>query len=1389
MNSTKANELNRAAASLRRKKPEECARLAEEAIAIAERENDPFEQAKGLHNLSEANVWNSCYDEALTTGYEAKEYFQQLGEYESLGDVHYTLGTVFYYLSDYNHALEEYMRAFKAFESAGSKLGQAKAYNGIGSVYYSIGENRKSIHYLTTSFDICREADETVLLQKVLDGLGKAYANIENYEKALEYLEDCVALITKNEDSDHVKAHALNSIGEIHLKLEDYDAARKHFERSLRLRESIGFVTGWADCLANMGKAEIALQKWGEALTSLESGLELAKTSQSKSSQLKIYHLLSEVYEAKGDFSKALEHFKAYHAIREELNAQNTDRTTKSLQMKFKMEQEEHEKQALEDKNKKLEQYSNDLVQLSEVGKRLTAILSPEQIIREAYDEINQLMDAPSYGLGIYDEKTNTLNFPGYCEDGEILGDLSYSLNEEGRLAAICYHENRDIVIGNIAQEYSKYIKSYKPPKAGRKTASIIYLPFQIPNGASGVITVQSYRKHAYNEHHVSMLKNLAVFMAIALENAQLYVNLEQKVNERTKEITEQKEEIEKSYRMTALLSEVGRQLTSSTDFESIFLKLHQNVSDLMDASCFGVRLYKPEENHIEYKFEIENGVVDREPIYVSMDDENNYSVLCVKNNQVIFINDNQKEYQKYTKEIVVPTGEMPHSLIFYPMNFGGRVIGLITVQSFQRHAFNDQHLQILKTLASFTAIALENVNLVDNLESKVEERTAEIVAQKEEVERTHEHTQLLNEIGREITSTLSVEDVLEKVYANINKLMDASIIGVGIRNKDKLEMKGAIENGEKLPDFYFNLDDENALAVHCLLNKKEMFITNLDEQIDQYIPGKSTTKVGEKPQSIMYIPLIVKNKGIGTISVQSFEPNAYNEYHLNILRNLAVYTSTAFENAMLYDQMERKVVERTREVVQQKEEVEKTYLNTKLLSEMGQNIISTHDLEQIFDKMHQNVNKLMDATIFSIRICDYDKHEIDYRYTMESGNRLDSISISMDDYDNYSVWCLRNKKEILINDHAKDYKKYTNKIIVVDGELPESLIFCPMMIGDRVIGIISAQSFEKHAYTEYHLDILRTIATYSAIALENANLIQDMENQVKIRTAEVVKQKEIIEEKNKDITDSIQYAQRIQNVILPPLAEFQENFVESFVFFRPRDIVSGDFYWIEEIDNKIYFAVVDCTGHGVPGALVSVVGANSLNRCLMEFELKDPGAILNKLSELVKDTFEKSESNVRDGMDMALCCIDKDTREIAFSGAYNPLWIVREGTDLPIDPQERLNLIEDKGKTLIEIKSTKQPIGHSYRSESFETKKIQLEPSDMVYLFSDGYADQFGGHEEDIIARGGKKFKTTKFKDLLLSISHTSLNDQRSIIEETFDTWKGRLEQVDDVCVIGVRL
>jgi serine phosphatase RsbU (regulator of sigma subunit) len=283
------------------------------------------------------------------------------------------------------------------------------------------------------------------------------------------------------------------------------------------------------------------------------------------------------------------------------------------------------------------------------------------------------------------------------------------------------------------------------------------------------------------------------------------------------------------------------------------------------------------------------------------------------------------------------------------------------------------------------------------------------------------------------------------------------------------------------------------------------------------------------------------------------------------------------------------------------------------------------------------------------------------------------------------------------------------------------------------------------------------------------------------LKNVELKKAYNIVKEKNIEITDSINYAKRIQDALFPTLANFYSTFPNSFLIYKPKDIVAGDFYWMEIIGSKIFFAVADCTGHGVPGAMVSVICNNALNRSVREFNLSKPSKILDKVTNLVRLTFEKSEEIVLDGMDITLCSFDTETKVLEYSGANNSLYVITnddENYESYIDHKT----IKNEKSSLITIPATKQPIGGFDYLKPFTNHKIQLKKGDFICLFSDGYADQFGGLK-------GKKFKYVPFKKLLLSAHSMAFNKQQPFIEKTFNNWMGELEQVDDVCVMGINI
>ena len=257
-----------------------------------------------------------------------------------------------------------------------------------------------------------------------------------------------------------------------------------------------------------------------------------------------------------------------------------------------------------------------------------------------------------------------------------------------------------------------------------------------------------------------------------------------------------------------------------------------------------------------------------------------------------------------------------------------------------------------------------------------------------------------------------------------------------------------------------------------------------------------------------------------------------------------------------------------------------------------------------------------------------------------------------------------------------------------------------------------------------------------------------------------------IIKEKTNAITDSIHYALRIQKATLPHRKDIWAELKNSFIFFRPKDIVSGDFYWFAKKEQTIFIAAMDCTGHGVPGAFMSIIGSERLNDAVQSENT--PGRILTLLNKGIKTSLRQSENieSTRDGMDIALCSVDLKSNIVNYAGANRPIWIIRKNS-LAIE----------------EIKATKIAIGGLTDDDHFfETHTLQLEKGDSFYIFTDGYADQDGGER-------GKKLMTKKFKQILFDIKDYSMQEQEKHLDNLFENWRGKREQLDDILIIGIRL
>lgn len=328
----------------------------------------------------------------------------------------------------------------------------------------------------------------------------------------------------------------------------------------------------------------------------------------------------------------------------------------------------------------------------------------------------------------------------------------------------------------------------------------------------------------------------------------------------------------------------------------------------------------------------------------------------------------------------------------------------------------------------------------------------------------------------------------------------------------------------------------------------------------------------------------------------------------------------------------------------------------------------------------------------------------------------------------------------------------------------------------------------EKDKLAQEEINFAKQIRLYLTIVLvlilAIAVLLFFQSKKRRVMNTALSEKNDQIEEQHKEITDSINYAKQIQTALLTSDSEWSKISNDYFVLFKPKDVVSGDFFWALDYEEEqiAIWVAADCTGHGVPGAFMSMLGIGFLNEIIIENKVLEANQILNKLREKIISALQQKNtiSQRKDGIDMALCIWDKERNELTYSGANNPIYIVR---NKKIFTDNQGFKEEDKDFGLIEYSPDKMPVGaHAEKLESFKQSVIKLQRGDMIYSFTDGYADQFGGDS-------GKKYKYKKFRQFLLSLPTTSGIEQKEKLNKEFESWKGELEQIDDVCVIGIRV
>ncbi len=472
-----------------------------------------------------------------------------------------------------------------------------------------------------------------------------------------------------------------------------------------------------------------------------------------------------------------------------------------------------------------------------------------------------------------------------------------------------------------------------------------------------------------------------------------------------------------------------------------------------------------------------------------------------------------------------------------------------------------------------------------------------------------------------------------------------------------------------------------------------------------------------------------------------------------------AISEELEYKNEELEEQKEEvqaifdEISYKNQELERQKEELSTLYKNSQLLSDFGQKITSTLKIEAIHSLTYEYVSSLIKVSAFGIGLYNDKKKSLVFPHFFDKDGKVSQFEKLLSAEDCLTVWSFKEQKTVYTNDLQKDFNQFfLDKTETVIEEKPKSIILIPLTVEEKRIGIVALYNHEKDTFEERDFVNLKSLASYISIALDNANAY------------------EIVSRQNIKIRDSINSAKAIQNAILPSSENLHAAF-DHFIIFRPKDIVSGDFYWFTSVKREgaspIYFiAVVDCTGHGVPGAFMSMIGSRVLNEIVGVTKIYDPKEILNQLNESVIQALRQDENKNDDGMDVCLCRIEKNSDDkylVNFSGAKRPL-------------------IYSHKNELTQVKGSLKGIGGFYSDElEFTEFSTVLEKGDSIFLTSDGYADQ-----------PNVERKTMGVKLLMSYISKTlqlSSKGQKVTLENYLDTFQRKEAQRDDISILGIRL
>ncbi len=663
------------------------------------------------------------------------------------------------------------------------------------------------------------------------------------------------------------------------------------------------------------------------------------------------------------------------------------------------------------------------------IGRAVAAEMGLLELLDLIYHETGRVMQTDAFMMGLYDPREECLRFELIYDQGERQEPLVLYKKEGWGLSGRVFEERQPLLLPDLLEEGV-------PQEAiplGEIPRSWLGVPLLARDRAVGIISVQSYQANAFSPTDQDILEAIASQAAVALENLFLRREHERRIAE------------------LSALGEIGRSIIAATSIEELLEAVFQQTSRVMDTSNLYIALYHPESETVTFDYFMEDGErVEKPSLHLS---EGGLTVHIIKTRQPVRLGEGEDLSEELGRMQIPLIGRMAQSYLGVPMMAGDRVVGVLSVQHPERsRLFDQRHQDLLANIANLAAVAVENIRLSEERERRLTELA------------------ILNEIGRALSSSLELDELLEQVHRQVSRVFDTTNFYVAIYEPetDEWGMAFWLEKGERQPEQRFKVGA--GLTGHIIRTQEPLLLRDA-QAVLAFHANQGIEVLGEPAKSWLGVPLIAKEKVVGVMAVQSYEQeNLYDEHALALFSTIAAQTAIAVDNARLFQEWREQVTD------------------LSILNEVAQVILSAESKGEILKAIHRQVGRVMDTTNFYVALYDEEAQAVNFDYFVEAGRRVEGPGRYLISEGSLTAHIVKQKEPLFLVEEIE--RQLEERGIVGRGRPAKSYLGVPMVVGEQVVGAMAVQSYtHEHAYTRRHLDLLTNIATQAAMAIQQFHL------------------------------------------------------------------------------------------------------------------------------------------------------------------------------------------------------------------------------------------------------------------------------------------------------------